>query len=121
AAGAGAQPRHRRREAVGDPLALLELGPGEQAGKLVPAPAVAAVAATDGVGDRVRRLAEHDVTVRVAGVVVDLLEVVEVAEEQHEVLARAARALDLTRDRIVEGATVPEPRQRVAVRELLRE
>ena len=66
------------------------------------------------------RLRERRVAGQVADAVVDVLEVVQVEDDQRELPLVAVGACTLARERLVEEATVVQPRQRVEVGELPR-
>ena len=99
-----------------DPLGELEAGCGfalDDDGELVAADAEGLFAGTAVLGERARELAQHAVAGRMALVVVQPLEVVEVEEDERQPAAGGVRAEERTVDVLLEGAVVAELGQRV--------
>ena len=113
--GEDAVARQRGHDPLDRLLRLVGVGLGQQQGELVAADAEGEVAGADRAlqqgGDGLQRAVARGVAVGV----VDPLELVEVAQGQHEAPAVAQGALDLGAQLAHERAPVEHPRERVAI------
>ena len=118
---ARAADRPRRDRVEQAPVELVRVVQGrlrQDDGELVAADPARDVGRADDRAHAVGRLGEDGVAGEVADPVVDRLEVVEVEHDQGQPPRVAAAARDLALERLVEVASVVEPRERVEVGEL---
>jgi hypothetical protein len=98
---------------LGGQVGALLVSVGQEDRELLAADARAGVALAGRRADRLADAAQHAVALLVSPRVVQVLEAVQVADQQAQALALAARSRELHREPVVEAAAVEEPGQGV--------
>ncbi len=108
--------RDRRPDALRNLLGAVPVGLGQDDGELVTAPPVRDVRPPQRGTQRLRDALKHAVALEVAEAIVEVLELVDVADEHAQRIPGHARAIHRLRQRFVEGAPVEQSGERVDAR-----